>query len=131
MFSPKILRYFGIFTITRKPETAYTDYRIYTVFCACNFATFRRLLGNMNAPIEFRRRIGRTPQQNGVQCGGCYECPDVWELADGDFAVIGEDITAAARATLPAVAGCGPNERIIRLPRVVLVNAKRDIPDCI
>jgi hypothetical protein len=55
----------------------------------------------------------------------------LWELANGDFAVIGEDITDAAQATLPAVAGCGPSERIIRLPRRVLVNAKRDIPDAV
>jgi hypothetical protein len=83
----------------------------------------------MNAPIQFHRRVGRTPLENGVQCGGCYECPDLWELADGDFAVIGEDITHDARAMLPGTAGCGPSERIIRLPRNVLVNAKRDIPD--
>lgn len=89
----------------------------------------RRLLVSMNAPIEFRHRIGLTPLENGVQCAGCYECPDLWELANGDFAVIGEDITDAARAALPAIAGCGPAERIIRLPRRVLVNAKRDIPD--
>ncbi|MGD0206159.1 MAG: hypothetical protein ABSC89_00905 [Verrucomicrobiota bacterium] len=85
----------------------------------------------MNTPIEFRRRIGLTPQENGLQCAGCSDCPDLWELANGDFAVIGEDITDAAQATLPAVAGCGPSERIIRLPRRVLVNAKRDIPDAV
>jgi hypothetical protein len=83
----------------------------------------------MNTLIEFRRRIGPTPHENGVQCGGCCDCPDLWELADGDFAVIGEDITDAARGSLPAIAGCGPAERIIRLPRRVLMNAKRDIPD--
>lgn len=32
-------------------------------------------------------------------------CPDLWELADGDFAVIGEDITACADK-LPPPAGC-------------------------
>jgi hypothetical protein len=83
----------------------------------------------MPVPIQFRRRIGRDPFENGVQCGGCCDCPDLWELADGDFAVIGEDITDAARAALPPIAGCGPNERIVRLPRRVLVNAKRYIPD--
>jgi hypothetical protein len=30
---------------------------------------------------------------------------------------------------LPPTAGCGPDERIVRLPRNLLVNAKRDIPD--
>jgi len=39
------------------------------------------------------------------------------------------DITDAARAKLPPSAGCGPDERIVRLPRNLLVNAKGDIPD--
>lgn len=77
----------------------------------------------------FLRRIGPTPKENGVQCVGCNNCPDMWELADGDFAIIGEDITADASAKLPPEAGCGPAERIIRLPRQVLLNAKRHIPD--
>ena len=78
----------------------------------------------------FLRRIGSDPQVSGLQCSGCRGCPDIWELDDGDFAVIGTDITDAA-ALLPPTAGCGPNERIIRIPRKTLVLAKRDIPDCV
>jgi hypothetical protein len=85
----------------------------------------------MQSTIEFRRRIGRTPQENGVQCVGCNECPDVWELADGDFAVIGENITEAARPGLPTDAGCSSSECIVRVPRAVFVHAKRDIPDTV
>ena len=55
----------------------------------------------------------------------------MFELADGDFAVIGADITELAASQLPSDAGCGPGERIIRLPRKLLVNAKRDIPDAL
>lgn len=80
----------------------------------------------MNSPIEFRRRIGASPR-----AGLCYKtaaCPDIFELADGDFAIIGSDITNEA-GKLPADAGCAPHERIIRIPRNLLVNAKRDIPD--
>lgn len=29
-------------------------------------------------------------------CRGTYACPDIWEMADGDFAIIGEDITDLA-----------------------------------
>ena len=47
----------------------------------------------------------------------------------GDFAVIGIDITNAARPKLPPTAGCGPDERIIRIPRNLLVEVKPDIPD--
>jgi hypothetical protein len=49
-------------------------------------------------------------------------------LEGGDFAVIGTDITLAANR-LPPTAGCGPDERIIRIPRKTLVLAKSDIPD--
>lgn len=77
----------------------------------------------------FLKRIGQSPQANGVACVGCQNCPDIWELADGDFAIIGEDITESTKAQLPPDAGCGRDERIIRLPRHVLINAKRDIPE--
>jgi hypothetical protein len=60
-------------------------------------------------------------------------CPDILELDDGDFAIIGMDITAAARSQLSTVegAGCGADETIIRVPRRTLVLAKRDIPDAL
>jgi hypothetical protein len=83
----------------------------------------------MNAKTMFLRRIGPDPHANGVQSSGCDGCPDIWELANGDFAIIGIDITAAAIANLPPTAGCGSDERIVRLPRNLLVNAKRHIPD--
>ena len=83
----------------------------------------------MNEQPEFFRRIGIDPHANGAKSSGCDGCPDIWELKDGDFAVIGIDITAATITKLPPTAGCGPDERIVRLPRNLLVNAKRDIPD--
>jgi hypothetical protein len=76
----------------------------------------------------FLRRIGQDPRGNGAECSGCDGCPDIWELENGDFAIIGIDITALVIEKLPPTAGCAPNERIIRLPRNLLVNAKRDIP---
>lgn len=85
----------------------------------------------MNAPIEFLRRLGTDPHANGAKSVACDGCPDIWELESGDFAVIGIDITATAKVALPATAGCGPDERVILLPRNLLVNAKRDIPDSI
>lgn len=83
----------------------------------------------MNTLPMFLRRLGPDPHANGAQSSGCDGCPDMWELANGDFAVIGIDITAEAITKLPPTAGCGPDERVVRLPRTVLVNAKRDIPD--
>ena len=83
----------------------------------------------MNATITFRRRIGEDPHANGAQTIGCRGCPDIWELENGDFAVIGIDITDVAAPKLPPTAGCGPDERIVRLPRNLLVKAKSDIPN--
>jgi len=83
----------------------------------------------MSPPVKFLRRIGDDPHANGAKSSGCRGCPDIWELDGGDFAVIGIDITDAAAPKLPPTAGCGPDERIVRLPRNLLVNAKRDIPD--
>ena len=83
----------------------------------------------VNPDLRFLRRIGPDPHANGAQTIALNKCPDVWELANGDFAVIGIDMTEAAIGSLPPTAGCGPDERIVRIPRNLLVNVKRDIPD--
>ncbi len=75
------------------------------------------------------RRLGTPPPQRATQCAACNNCPDLFELEDGDFAVIGLDRTADLRSALPVDAGCGLAERIVVIPRAVLVAAKREIPD--
>jgi hypothetical protein len=79
----------------------------------------------------FKRRLGPHPHANGASTPALYNCPDVFELADGDFAIIGIDMTAEAIAQLPADASCGPDERIVRVPRRILVGAKPDIPSAV
>lgn len=76
----------------------------------------------------FLKRLGPDPHANGAQTHACKGCPDIWELDNGDFAVIGLDMTDAA-GNLPPSASCGPDERMVRLPRKTLVLAKADIPD--
>jgi len=75
------------------------------------------------------RRLGPHPHANGATTPCLQGCPDVFELKTGDFALIGQDITEQAVSYLPADAGCGPDERIILMPRRILVLAKSDIPD--
>jgi hypothetical protein len=53
----------------------------------------------------------------------------VLELESGDFAIIGIDITDEARGKLPFGSGCGTGERIVRIPRKLLVQARADIPE--
>jgi len=77
----------------------------------------------------FLRRLGPDPHAHGQQTPSLNGCPDILELADGDFAVIGVDITEAAQAQMFPTAGCGPDERVVRIPRLTLMLAKRDIPD--
>jgi hypothetical protein len=52
-------------------------------------------------------------------------------MDSGDFAVIGQNITAAAVSRLPDFAHCGPDECVVRIPRSILVLAKQDIPDSV
>lgn len=76
----------------------------------------------------FIKRLGPAPAARELPCQGTAGCPDIFELENGDFAIIGADITSAA-GLLPPSAGCAPDERIVRIPRRLLVLAKRDIPD--
>jgi hypothetical protein len=77
----------------------------------------------------FLRRLGPDPHAGGAMTIALRGCPDIFELESGDFAIIGIDITASSQQHLPPTAGCGPDERIVRIPRKTLVLAKRDIPD--
>ena len=79
----------------------------------------------------FKRRIGPDPHANGTRTVALSGCPDIFELESGDFAVIGQDITDQSIAHLPTSASCGPDERIIRIPRKTLVLAKSDIPSTV
>lgn len=72
----------------------------------------------------FVRRLG--PQN---ACFKTEACPDILELADGDFAVIGQDITAESAGHLPPNVGCGQGERIVKIPRQLLIHVKPDIPE--
>lgn len=76
--------------------------------------------------MMFVKRLGPPPAES-LACAGCQGCPDILELENGDFAVIGTDITEHAKK-LPAWAGCGPAERIVRIPRRILVLAREHIP---
>lgn len=73
------------------------------------------------------RRIGVPPCERGSTGGG--NCPDIFELADGTFAVIGTDLTDTLEAELPADAARADYERIVVITRETLIRAKADIPE--
>ena len=73
------------------------------------------------------RRIGASPVERG-SANNC-SCPDIFELADGRFAVIGTDLTDQLEGALPADASRADYERIVVITRDTLVRAKPDIPE--
>ncbi|WOX13103.1 hypothetical protein [Streptomyces sp. N50] len=73
------------------------------------------------------RRIGVPPTARGSVGGG--NCPDIFELSDGSFAVIGTDVTDSLDTELPSDASRADYERIIVITRETLIRAKADIPD--
>lgn len=72
------------------------------------------------------RRLGLSPAERG-SATNC-SCPDIFELANGDFAVIGTDRTAELSPLLPADAARADYERIVVVSRAALVAARGDIP---
>ena len=75
------------------------------------------------------RRIGPDPHAGGAQTAALHGCPDIFELENGDFAIIGQDVTSKIAGELPPGATCGSDERIIAIPRKTLVLAKPHIPE--
>ena len=77
----------------------------------------------------FKKRIGEDPHAEEQGSLGANGCPDIWELNDGNFAVIGIRKTRELSGILPETASCGYDEEIVVLPRKLLVNAKSFIPN--
>jgi hypothetical protein len=78
-------------------------------------------------PLKIVRRIGVPPSSRGSTSGA--NCPDLFELSDGNFAVIGTEATEALERELPADASRADYERIVVISRETLIRAKADIPD--
>lgn len=73
----------------------------------------------------FLRRLG---QKTGNLCESGFRCPQILEMVDGDFAAVGPDMTAEAVPAMPPGPGVGANERVVRIPRQVMIAARADIP---
>lgn len=75
--------------------------------------------------MEILRRLGVPPRKRG--CANDVSCPDIFELEDGSFAIIGTDVTNDLDQRLPADASRGPGERIVAITRETMLRAKQDI----
>ncbi|WNI18137.1 hypothetical protein [Actinacidiphila sp. ITFR-21] len=78
--------------------------------------------------VLFVKRLGKSAAELGNSKDE-DECPDIWQLSNGDVAVIGRDLTAHYRSHLPAGVSLGPDERLVVIPGNMLSAAKADIPD--
>jgi hypothetical protein len=76
--------------------------------------------------VTIVRRIGAAPRVRN--CSQEWNCPDIFELSDGQFAVIGTDRTEELEKLLPDDAGRADYERIVVITRETLVRARPDIP---
>lgn len=76
----------------------------------------------------FARRLGRSAAEGGESVDK-QGCPDIWELDNGDVAVIGRDVTESYLYRLPSEVSIADDERLVVLPRSMVVAAKKDIPD--
>ncbi|WP_432746119.1 hypothetical protein H7827_16370 [Streptomyces sp. JH002] len=76
----------------------------------------------------FARRLGKSARELG-NSDERDQCPDIWQLDNGDIAVIGRDLTSAYRSRLPAGVTLATDERLVVIPGNMLSAAKADIPD--
>jgi hypothetical protein len=76
----------------------------------------------------FARRLGKSAKQLGLTELE-DDCPDVWELSNGDIAVIGRDRTEAYANRLPEDVRLAADERLVIIPGAMLRSTKKDIPE--
>ncbi|MFF7988782.1 hypothetical protein [Kitasatospora xanthocidica] len=77
---------------------------------------------------SLERRLGKSAKELGTS-EGRDECPDIWQLSNGDIAVIGRDLTEDYSGRLPDGVALGPGERLVVIPGLMLSVAKADIAD--
>lgn len=83
---------------------------------------------DVDPAAHFSRRLGKTAAELGAS-RTTNDCPDIWELDNGDIAIVGRDVTTAFADRLPADLRIGADERLVVIPGAVLRAAKPDIAD--
>jgi hypothetical protein len=76
----------------------------------------------------FVRRLGKSAKELG-NSDGRDQCPDIWQLDNGDIAVIGRDLTSHYAPRLPEGVALAADERLVVIPGNMLRAAKPDIAD--
>jgi len=83
---------------------------------------------NADPAANFHRRLGKSAHELGSTSGD-VSCPEIWELDNGDIAVIGTELTTSYAERLPSGVRIDPGEMLVIIPRSTMISAKPDIPD--
>lgn len=70
----------------------------------------------------FSHRVGESAHALGIRCES-HACPDIWQMENGDYIVIGTDVTAQFKEKLPSGVVCAPYERMVMIPSATLSSA--------
>lgn len=76
----------------------------------------------------FVKRLGKSAAELGNSEEG-DDCPDIWQLSNGDIAVIGRDLTEHYGSRLPQGVTLRADERLVIIPGNTFSAAKADIPN--
>jgi hypothetical protein len=79
-----------------------------------------------------RRDVQAAARKSAAELGNTSQgktCPDIWELSNGDIAIVGTDMTEAFADRIPGDMAIGAHERLVVIPRNMLVAARPEIPD--
>lgn len=82
----------------------------------------------VDSGATFVRRLGKSAAELGHTSQG-KTCPDIWELSNGDIAIVGTDVTEAFADRLPGDVSVGAHERLVVIPRSMAISAKPELPD--
>ncbi|GGK78436.1 hypothetical protein Sme01_22880 [Sphaerisporangium melleum] len=77
---------------------------------------------------QFNRRLGKSMRELG-RTANTDGCPDIWEMRNGDIVVVGRDVTESYAGRHPDDLTVRADERLVMIPRHLLIAAKPDIPD--
>lgn len=77
--------------------------------------------------IKIRRRVSAHPADMGFTKMLKGICPDIFETETGDFLIIGRDVTSIVETEIPADAVISNGERVVLIPRDLLVSAADNI----
>jgi hypothetical protein len=71
------------------------------------------LTWSVDPGATFKRRLGKSAAELGNTSQG-KTCPEIWELSNGDIAIVGTDMTEAFSDRLPSDITIGAHERLVR-----------------